>query len=68
MSGQEFTHPNFGKEVRIEVYGKEVRLIFVASNEAKAEGLADYLLTQLQTGAINLTLMGKPTKIEDPAR
>ena len=59
-----FTHPNFGQEVRIEQYGKEVHLIFVAANEAKADDLVKTLLKQLKAGALNLTMLGKPTKVE----
>lgn len=31
MSDRGFTHPNFGRQVRIEQFGKEVHLIFVAA-------------------------------------
>lgn len=64
MSAREFTHANFGKEARIEQQGREVRLIFVADSEAKAASLADMLLEQLKGGALNLTMMGRPTSIE----
>lgn len=60
-----FTHPNFGKEVRIERDGKEVRLVFVADGIPQAESLVRSLLRQLRDGALNLTLMGKPTRIEE---
>lgn len=67
MSARGFTNPDFGKEVRVEVWGSEVRLIFVGTNEAKANALADNILSQLKAGAINITLMGKPTKVtEEP--
>ena len=39
MTDRQFTHPNFGNQARVEVWGKEVRLIFVADNKAKAERL-----------------------------
>jgi hypothetical protein len=65
MSG--FSNPNVGREVRIEQYGKEIRLIFVASSQSKADALAKTLLHQLRGGALNLTLMGKPTSVtEEP--
>lgn len=65
MTDRPFTHPNFGKEVRIEQYGKEVHLIFVAGTEHQADGMVKTLLKQLKAGALNLTLMGKPTSIEE---
>lgn len=65
MSG--FTHPNFGKEVRVEVRGREVRLIFVAANARAADNMADTLLHQLKAGALNITLMGKPTSVTEEA-
>ena len=65
MSGRGFTHPNFGNEARVEVWGREVRLIFVASDGRKAESLAETIVSQLKSGAINLTLMGKPTSVEE---
>jgi hypothetical protein len=65
MSDRGFTNPNVGSEVRIEQYGCEVRLIFVASNTAKADMLAENILSQLKSGALNLTLMGKPTSVID---
>ncbi|MGY3615719.1 hypothetical protein [Bradyrhizobium sp. USDA 10063] len=58
-----FTHPNFGNQARVEVWGNEVRLILVAGTNAKANDLAEYLVAQLQAGFLNLTLMGKPTLI-----
>ena len=62
---RQFTHPNFGKQVRVELYGREVRLIFIASDEAKAEEMAEYLLKQLRQGAVNITLMGKPISVRE---
>ena len=64
MSDRLFSHPNFGKEVRIEQYGREVHLIFVAGSQAQSDSMCDELLRQLQGGAVNLTLMGKPTSVE----
>jgi hypothetical protein len=58
---RQFSNPNVGKEVRIEQYGNEVHLIFVASTRAKSDALVENLLTQLKAGALNLTLMGKPS-------
>ncbi|MBO4228154.1 hypothetical protein [Bradyrhizobium neotropicale] len=60
-----FTHPNFGKEARVELDGREVRLIFVASNVEMAEHLALSILDQLRHGAIHLTMMGKPTSVTE---
>jgi hypothetical protein len=66
MSGaRPFSHPNFGKEVRIEQYGREVHLIFVAGSKAQSDSMCDELLRQLEGGGVNLTLMGTPTSIED---
>lgn len=64
MSARGFTNPDFGREVRVEQYGREVRLIFVGATEAKADALLENILAQLKAGAINITMMGKPTKIE----
>ncbi len=63
MSDRQFTHPNLGKEVRVEVWGNEVRLIFVCATEGKANSAADDILAQLQSGMLNVTLAGKPTSI-----
>lgn len=60
-----FTNPNVGREVRIEQYGHEVHLIFVASSRSKSDQLVQTLLKQLKEGALSLTLMGKPTSIEE---
>jgi len=63
MTDRQFTHPNFGNQARVEVWGKEVRLIFVADNKAKADDFADYLVSRLKQGSINITMMGTPTSI-----
>jgi len=63
MTDRQFTHPNFGNQARVEVWGKEVRLIFVADNSAKANDFAEYLVSQLKQGAINITMMGTPTSV-----
>ncbi|HLH95062.1 MAG TPA: hypothetical protein VKW08_08080 [Xanthobacteraceae bacterium] len=63
MSARAFTHPDFGKEARVEVWGREVRLIFVAGTEAKAESLAEGIVEQLKAGVLHLTMMGKPTGV-----
>jgi hypothetical protein len=62
---RQFTHPNFGKQARVEVWGSEVKLIFVADNATKANDLAEYMIGQLQQGSINITLMGMPTSVEE---
>ena len=67
MSDRQFTHPNFGKEVRIEQFGNEVHLIFVAGTRRQSDSMCEELLRQLKSGAVNITLMGKPTSIEEPA-
>jgi hypothetical protein len=64
MSARAFTHPNFGKEVRIEQYGREVHLIFVAGTQAQSDSMCDELLRQLKGGALTLTMMGPPTSID----
>ena len=63
MSARGFTHPNFGSEVRVEQYGREVRLIFEAGTEARADSLCESILSQLKAGAINITMIGKPTAV-----
>jgi hypothetical protein len=65
VSAQAFSNPDFGKEVRVEQWGCEVRLIFVAANEAKADALVANLLDQLNAGGLNLTLMGRPTSVTE---
>ena len=64
-SARAFTNPNVGREVRIEQFGREVHLIFVAGTQAKSDALVEALLTQLKAGALNLTLMGKATSVEE---
>ena len=65
MTDRGFTHPNFGKEARIEQYGREVHLIFVAGTDAQADSLVETLLAQLKAGALNLTMMGKATSVKE---
>jgi len=65
MSARPFSHPSFGRQVRIEQYDREVRLVFVATTNAQAASLVEGLLAQLKEGALNLTMMGKPTSIEE---
>jgi hypothetical protein len=60
-----FTHPNFGHEVRVEVEGREVALVFVTTSPDKASDFAEHLLEQLKEGTLNLTLMGKPTGVTE---
>jgi hypothetical protein len=60
-----FSHPNVGNEVRVELDGKEVSLTFVCGTFGSAYWLADDLLRQLRDGALNITLMGKPSKVEE---
>jgi hypothetical protein len=65
MTDRGFSHPDFGHEARVEWSGREVRLTFVAGTAAQAEDLALSILDQLKQGALNITLMGKPTSIEE---
>jgi len=65
MTDRQFTHPHFGSEARVEVHGREVRLIFVSSSEEKAEEFAERCLDQLKQGSLNLTVMGRVTSVED---
>lgn len=65
MNARGFTNPDFGKEVRVEQWGREVHLIFVASTEAKADDLVGNILDQLKAGAINITMMGQPTSVKE---
>lgn len=64
MSGQAFTHPHFGHAARLEQVGREVCLTFTAGTMAQADNLFDTIGRQLEAGALNITLMGKPTSIE----
>ena len=63
MSDRMFTDSNVGQEVRVEQVGLEVRLIFVAKDRYRADKLFQHILGQLKAGALNMTLMGKPTSI-----
>jgi hypothetical protein len=64
MSDRMFTNPSVGHEVRVSVQGCEVTLTFVASHRMKADQLARNILGQLKAGALNMTLMGRPTSVE----
>lgn len=68
MSARGFTNPNFGSEVRVEQWGREVHLIFVGATEAKAGDLVDNIVDQLKAGAINITMMGQPTAVTEEKR
>lgn len=65
MSARGFSHPDLGREARVEQWGREVRLIFVCGTEEKAADLVNSIVGQMKAGALNLTLMGKPTKITE---
>jgi len=56
-----FTHPNFGNQARVELEGREVRLVFVAGSAEYAEHFAEDLVEQLRNGSLNITLLGTPT-------
>lgn len=60
-----FSHPDFGKEARVELWGNEVRLVFIASDSKRATELAEYLVEQMRNGAVNITVMGKPDNIAE---
>jgi hypothetical protein len=60
---RQFTHPDVGNQARVEVWGNEVRLIFVCKSVDAAEDVANSILRQLAQGAVNITMMGKPTSI-----
>jgi hypothetical protein len=68
MRDRGFTHPNFGMQARIEQAGKEVRIVFVAGTELQAISLAESILSQMKAGAINITMMGKPTSVEESSK
>ncbi|MCD9821156.1 hypothetical protein [Bradyrhizobium japonicum] len=61
MSDRGFSHPNLGHAVEIKQQGNRVALIFVCNTGERATELVDDLLRQLRGGALNITLMGKPT-------
>lgn len=65
MTDRGFTHPNFGKAARVEVWGKEVRLIFEANTTRTAEDFAEHIVDQLKAGGLHLTMMGKVTSVTD---
>jgi hypothetical protein len=65
MTDRQFTHPDIGNAARVEVWGNEVRLIFVCKSEDAAEDVAESILRQLAQGAVNITMMGKPTSITE---
>ena len=65
MTARGFTHPNFGNQARVEQHGREVRLVFVAGTLEQASDMADTIVSQLKNGALNITLMGKPTSVEE---
>lgn len=60
-----FTHPNLGHQVRIEQFNREVRLTFVCHTREAADALTEDMLRQIKDGALSLTLMGKPTSVEE---
>lgn len=60
-----WSHPNHGKELRVEVDGCETRLIFVGASPAAANKLADDLMTQVKKGSIKINIGGTITKITE---
>jgi len=65
MTDRQFTHPDIGNAVRVEVVDNELRLTFVCRSNAKANDAADSMLAQLKEGTLNITLMGKPTSVTE---
>jgi hypothetical protein len=65
MSGRAFSHPNLGREVRVEQDGRTVKLAFICGTRMQADALCEDLLRQLKSGALHMTLMGKPTSITE---
>jgi len=63
VSDRPFSHPNFGTEARVEQHGKEIHVIFVAGSHRLADSMFNDVARQLQAGALNITMMGKPTKV-----
>lgn len=62
---REFTHPHFGNQARVEVYGREVRLIFVAHTPEQANDFAESVVQQLRDGMLHITMMGKATSVRE---
>jgi hypothetical protein len=62
---REFTHPHFGDQARVEVYGREVRLIFVAHTPEQANDFADSVVEQLKDGDLRIRMVGKVTSVEE---
>ena len=65
LADRAFTHPDIGRQARVELDGREVRLVFVCTDEDRAENLAHTILRQMRNGSLNITLMGVPTSIEE---
>ena len=65
MTDRQFTHPGIGNAARVEVWGNEMRLIFVCKSEAAANDVADSIINQMKQGVLNITMMGKPTSITE---
>lgn len=63
MTDRPFTHPNFGREARVEQHGREVHIVFVASSVEQADSMVECILAQMKQGALNITMMGKPTGV-----
>lgn len=63
MSDRRFSHPNLGHRIDVEQQGNRVALVFTCGTEMRATELVDDLLRQLRSGALNITVMGKPTSI-----
>jgi hypothetical protein len=63
VTDRQFSHPNFGNSARVEQHGCEVRLIFTAHSLERATDFTDFIVNQLKSGALNLTVMGKPSKV-----
>lgn len=60
-----WSHPNHGREIRVETDGCETRLVFVASSPQAATKLADDLLVQIKRGSVKINIGGKISRITD---
>lgn len=65
MSDRAFTHPNLGKQITIKRHGRDVTLTFTCNTRAQADDLVDHYLKQLKAGALQITVMGKPSSVTE---
>lgn len=55
--------PAYGRQVKVERHGREVRLVFVARTQRDAQALLADLAHQLRTGVLFIGLTGDPSKV-----